>query len=76
MMLSAVTVFVFISCVGDAPDPEEALPADATVADLTVTSDAFDEGGRIPQKYTCDGEDVSPDLKWNTPLQAAVRLRL
>ena len=50
-----------------APDPEEALPADVAVAELTVTSDAFDEGGQIPQKYTCDGEDISPDLKWNTP---------
>ena len=67
MALSSVAVLLFIACGGDAPDPEEALPDDVTVAELTVTSDAFDEGGRIPQKYTCDGEDVSPDLKWNTP---------
>ena len=67
MALSSVAVLLFIACGGDAPDPEEALPADVTVAELTVTSDAFDEGGQIPQKYTCDGEDVSPDLKWNTP---------
>lgn len=27
-----------------------------------VTSSAFDEGGPIPVLYTCDGEDVSPEL--------------
>lgn len=32
---------------------------------LDVRSDAFDEGGRIPQKYTCDGADVSPPLSWS-----------
>ena len=29
---------------------------------LTITSKAFSEGGMIPVKYTCDGEDVSPPL--------------
>jgi hypothetical protein len=31
---------------------------------ITVTSSAFVEGGMIPKKHTCDGEDISPDLKW------------
>ncbi len=29
---------------------------------LSITSKAFTEGGMIPMKYTCDGEDVSPPL--------------
>lgn len=29
---------------------------------LRVTSPAFSEGAEIPQKYTCDGENVSPPL--------------
>ena len=29
-----------------------------------LTSTAFDEGGAIPSRHTCDGEDVSPDLSW------------
>jgi len=36
----------------------------ATMA-LTVTSTAFKEGGMIPKRYTCDGDDVSPDLSWS-----------
>ncbi len=32
---------------------------------LTLSSPAFDEMQAIPGKYTCDGEDVSPQLAWN-----------
>lgn len=32
---------------------------------LTLTSPAFREGGSIPSKHTCDGEDVSPPLAWS-----------
>jgi len=29
---------------------------------LTLTSPAFEEGEKIPSKYTCDGEDINPEL--------------
>lgn len=29
-----------------------------------LTSPAFTNGGAIPTKYTCEGEDVSPALAW------------
>jgi Raf kinase inhibitor-like YbhB/YbcL family protein len=32
---------------------------------LDITSAAFAHGGMIPQKYTCDGMDVSPPLAWS-----------
>jgi len=32
---------------------------------MRLTSSAFDNGGMIPEKYTCDGEDISPPLKWD-----------
>ena len=31
---------------------------------MTLTSTSFTEGGLIPEKYTCDGVDVSPQLAW------------
>ena len=34
---------------------------------LTVSSSAFKEGDRIPAKYTCQGQDVSPPLAWGEP---------
>lgn len=33
---------------------------------VQVTSTAFKEGGSIPSKYTCEGQDVSPPLAWNS----------
>ena len=32
-----------------------------------LKSTAFTQGGNIPQKFTCDGPDVSPALSWNEP---------
>jgi Raf kinase inhibitor-like YbhB/YbcL family protein len=33
-----------------------------------LTSTAFNAGGGIPTKYTCDGDDLSPPLAWrNAP---------
>lgn len=34
---------------------------------LKLTSSAFDLGGTIPRKFTCDGPDVSPALAWSDP---------
>jgi len=34
---------------------------------LTLTSPAFSAGGKIPRRYTCDGEDISPPLEWQDP---------
>ncbi len=34
---------------------------------LTLESTAFGAGERIPAKYTADGQDVSPPLRWSEP---------
>lgn len=34
-------------------------------ATFQLTSDAFEEGGSIPQRYSCRGEDISPALAWS-----------
>jgi Raf kinase inhibitor-like YbhB/YbcL family protein len=34
---------------------------------LRLTSPAFAEGGAIPARYTCEGQDVSPPLAWSEP---------
>jgi Raf kinase inhibitor-like YbhB/YbcL family protein len=33
---------------------------------MQVTSSAFEEGGLIPRKYTCDGDNISPPLSWES----------
>ena len=38
---------------------------------MVLTSTAFEEGEMIPKKYTCDGSNISPPIKWDSvPPQA------
>ena len=39
--------------------------AEVKAMDLEVRSNAFKYGGYIPSKYTCDGDNVSPQLSWS-----------
>ena len=36
----------------------------ASAQSLELVSSAFVDGGEIPSKYTCDGEDLVPPLAW------------
>ena len=40
--------------------------------EIKVTSSAFQDGGSIPEKYTCDGDDVSPPLEWGPAPEGTV----
>ena len=31
---------------------------------MALRSEAFEAGGAIPSRHTCDGEDISPPLEW------------
>src|SRR5438874_8160913 len=48
------------------------LPAIVTVANeggggsaIKVSSSAFDNGGKIPSEYTCEGKGVAPPIAWS-----------
>jgi Raf kinase inhibitor-like YbhB/YbcL family protein len=32
---------------------------------ISILSSAFEQGGKIPARYTCDGENISPALEWS-----------
>jgi len=32
---------------------------------MKMTSSAFTEGGRIPSKFTCEGENINPELQFS-----------
>ena len=38
-------------------------PVVQEVENMKLTSPAFEHSGKIPSEYTCDGEDISPELK-------------
>ncbi|GEM_PF-5147161 len=37
-----------------------------------LSSEAFEDGGNIPIKYTCGGQDISPPLSWSEPPEGTV----
>jgi Raf kinase inhibitor-like YbhB/YbcL family protein len=55
-----VLAFVGIACSSAAPGSGQEGAAMA----FELTSPAFEPGGSIPARHTCDGEDLSPELRW------------
>jgi Raf kinase inhibitor-like YbhB/YbcL family protein len=43
---------------------------------MELTSIAFADGEPVPERYTCDGDDVSPPLEWTAPPKGTVSLAL
>jgi hypothetical protein len=62
--LAAATVFVCGIAAASGP------------ASLTVVSPAFADGGMIPVKHTCDGRDVSPEIRISGVPAGAVSLAI
>jgi Phosphatidylethanolamine-binding protein len=46
-------------------------PREDTPMKFKLNSHSFSDGGNIPKKYTCDGDDVSPELHWTGQPPAA-----
>jgi Raf kinase inhibitor-like YbhB/YbcL family protein len=60
-LLAAVVLVGSAACSSDKTGKEPAVSAPTSIK---VTSTAFQDGGSIPEKYTCDGAGVSPPLAW------------
>jgi len=43
---------------------------------LTLTSPAFADGARLPERFTADGDGVSPPLTWGAPPEGTAMLAL
>jgi len=51
-------------------------PPRSTLGTIAVSSPAFQPGGAMPRRYTCDGADVSPPLRWHNMPAGSVELVL
>lgn len=45
--------------------PEATMSSSTAPSTFALTSPEFQEGGAIPRRYACDGDDVSPPLAWS-----------
>ena len=71
IFLSIIVIFLMYSCQSK---DEEKVQINTTEEkkekevnmQFKLTSPAFEEEGMIPKKYTCDAEDISPPLTWES----------
>ncbi|MFF3462279.1 YbhB/YbcL family Raf kinase inhibitor-like protein [Streptomyces sp. NPDC001984] len=61
LIVTVVTAMAVVAGCGDG-DGGSPAPTPTAAHRVTVTSSAFAEGGTIPRRHTCDGEDLSPPL--------------
>ena len=72
-LVAVVAVLLFVAACSSSTDDASLTTVAAAAADPTtttemetpamkVTSPAFEDGDAIPRKYSCNGEDVSPQL--------------
>jgi Raf kinase inhibitor-like YbhB/YbcL family protein len=52
------------------------VPVVAAAIHFSIYSPAFESGGTMPAKYTCDGAGVSPPLRWIDPPPGTKSFRL
>ena len=69
IILTFVFLIFLISCQNKNPEntknPNELPKKEERKTEMKLNSSAFEEGGMIPSKYTCDGENISPPLSWS-----------
>jgi len=63
----ASLAFILVGALAAFWVPLEARGAAAPGAPLELKTTAFQPGGEIPVKHTCEGSDVSPALTWTDP---------
>ncbi len=57
---------VFAGCSSDPSDEEAVLgPDEEMPRGITVTSSAFEGGEEVPERFSCEGENVPPPLRWS-----------
>jgi Raf kinase inhibitor-like YbhB/YbcL family protein len=58
------------------PSPTPIPPTPTPLPPLTLTSSAFEDGGTIPNQYSCFGDNISPALAWTGVPEEAESLAL
>jgi Raf kinase inhibitor-like YbhB/YbcL family protein len=74
-----LTLAFAVSCMN--PNRKEGTPGKvaeppAATGPMTITSPAFADNGTIPQKYTCNGTAVSPEIDFTNVPQTALSMAL
>jgi Raf kinase inhibitor-like YbhB/YbcL family protein len=75
-LLIAAAVLALAACGGDDDDGgDDADDADGP-SNISLTSEDFEDGGEIPEDFSCDGRDHSPHLRWGSRPGDAVSMAI
>ena len=74
-VLSVALVAALAAC-GGSSSSKPTSSAPPAPANLSLTSPAFKDGGTIPREFTCDGEGISPPLRWSSVPKGAKQFAL
>ncbi len=74
-VLTVISVLFFCSC-EDGREADNRAEGGKEMEEIKITSSAFDQGGPIPSKYTCDGANVSPPLRWTGVPEGTVSIAI
>lgn len=67
LALVFLALVIFAGCQPEPSSPTSLSSSQEVDMDLQLSSSAFQYGGTIPVKHTCDGADLSPPLTWTPP---------
>jgi len=79
LLMMILFTFILSACgAGSSPSTpsDESLPEGEQDMSFKMTSPAFAQGEPIPQKYACNGQEVSPPLQWDDVPQTTQSLAL
>ena len=76
MWVSVGLAALLVLATGAAGDTEEVAMQPQGGHAMKITSKDFQHNGTIPSKFTCDGQDVSPELAWSGVPEGAKSLAL
>ena len=61
VILGLILLFILAACTAEKPE----LKIEKEVLNMNLKSNDFNEGEMIPSKFTCQGEDINPQLSWD-----------
>ena len=65
MRRSILALVLLVSCSGDEAVAPRVSPIAPNLDQFTLSSPAFEEGGPIPEEFTCDGPEIPPPIEWS-----------